>query len=338
MKTTRFLVLASLLGFATSLPLAGQGPGRGGRGPGGGGGHGGGGPGGFQEAIHTLFDNHTQIRRSVELTATGYKSRTVSDNPEIARTLQKHVREMRERLGSGRMVRRWDPAFAELVEHYQEIDHEFKEVDGGVEMIASGRTPEAIKVAQNHARIVSGFVEKGPAQMHEKHAPALGEPAPADAASTPAPAAPDAPADADGPHNSQPPQENQGPQESPPATPTDPDPCHDRKTCAACASHHDKSCEACSDSDTTACQTSPSGATKAGGACGSGCGTKACGTCSASGTKARGACSGTNGKNTGSPTPATGCHSTKKAAGNAGPHCRKAGHHDTSRTTPAPAR
>lgn len=173
-KTKRItsLLIASSLGFALTLSLSAQGPGRGGRGPGGGG------PGGFQEAIHTLFDNHTKIKRSVELTDSGYKSRTVSDDPEIAKTLQKHVREMRERLGSGRMIRRWDPAFAELVEHYDAIDHEFKEVDGGVEMIASGKTPEAVKVAQNHARIVSGFVEKGPAQMHEKHARALASEAP----------------------------------------------------------------------------------------------------------------------------------------------------------------
>jgi len=184
MKTNYFrsLSLASCLLALLTLPLAAQGPGRGGRGHGGGGGGGGhgGGPGGFQEAIHTLFDHHTKIQRSVELTDSGYRSRTVSDDPEIAKTLQKHVREMRERLGSGRMIRRWDPAFAELVEHYEAIDHEFKEVEGGVEMVASGKTPEAVKVAQNHARIVSGFVEKGPSQMHEKHATALtdGTPAP----------------------------------------------------------------------------------------------------------------------------------------------------------------
>jgi hypothetical protein len=204
MKTTpiQSFLVASWLCSVLTLPLAAQGPGGGGRGPGHGGGRGpgGGGPGGFQEAIHTLFDNHTKIKRSVEVTATGYKSRTVSDDPEITKTLQKHVREMRERLGAGLMIRRWDPAFAELVEHYEAIDHEFKEVDGGVEMIASGRTPEAVKVTQNHARIVSGFVEKGPAQMHEKHARALTADTPAkpDDSDAQAPAADhdhDAPAD-----------------------------------------------------------------------------------------------------------------------------------------------
>jgi hypothetical protein len=162
------LPLARLLTtcFILSMPLAleGQGPGPIGRG----------GMGGFQEAIHHLFANHTKIKRAVEITETGYKSRTVSDDPEIAMTLQKHVKEMRERLGSGMMIRRWDPAFAELVEHYTDVDHEFKEVPGGVEMVVKGKTPDAIKVAQNHARIVSGFVEKGPEQMHASHPRALG--------------------------------------------------------------------------------------------------------------------------------------------------------------------
>lgn len=161
---TRTLLFTAGLCLSTALPLAAQEPGRGG-----------GGMGRFQEAIHKLFDNHTKVKRSVEMTDTGYKSRTVSDDPEIARTLQKHVKEMRERLGAGMMIRRWDPAFAELVEHYKEIDHEFHEVEGGVEMIAKGKTPEGIKIAQNHARIVSGFVEKGPAQMHASHPTALGQ-------------------------------------------------------------------------------------------------------------------------------------------------------------------
>lgn len=165
MKTriTRLLNFTSVCLGLSVLPLAAQGPGRG---PGGGG-------GGFQEAIHTLFENHEKITRTVELTETGYRARTVSDDPEIASTLQKHVREMRKRLGAGMMIRRWDPAFAELVEHYKEIDHDFKEVKGGVEMIATGKTPDAVKVTQNHAKIISGFVKEGPSQMHESHPGAL---------------------------------------------------------------------------------------------------------------------------------------------------------------------
>ena len=85
--------------------------------------------GGFQDAIHQLFENHAKIKRAVEVTDTGYKSRTVSEDPE------------------------------------------------------------AVKVAQNHARIVSGFVEKGPAQMHESHPRALGSEKPAAPAPGATPAA-----------------------------------------------------------------------------------------------------------------------------------------------------
>lgn len=162
---TALIVITSA---ALQCPVAAQRPGKG-RGAGGGPGGG----QGFQEAIHKLFENHKEIRRTVEMTADGYKARTVSDNREIAKTIQKHVKEMRERLGAGMMIRRWDPAFAELVEHYGDIEHEFKDVDGGVEVVARGKTPDAVKVVQNHARIVSGFAEKGTEQMHATHPRAL---------------------------------------------------------------------------------------------------------------------------------------------------------------------
>jgi uncharacterized protein YdcH (DUF465 family) len=155
-------------------PSPGPGHGRG-QGQGGGKGGGPGGGGGFQEAIHKLFDNHEKIKRTVEMTDSGYKAKTVSDDPEIAKTLQKHVKEMRERLGAGMMIRRWDPAFAELVEHYKDIDHDFKEIDGGVELVAKGKTPDAVKVVQNHAKIISGFVKLGSDEMHESHPRALGD-------------------------------------------------------------------------------------------------------------------------------------------------------------------
>jgi hypothetical protein len=172
-------------GFSLSLIFCvnAQGPGgQGGHGPGGGQGG-----GGFQDAIHKLFRNHEKIKRTVEMTTTGYTSRTISDDPETAKTLQKHVKEMRARLGAGMMIRRWDPAFAELVEHYKEIEHDFKEIERGVEMTATGKTSDAIKVIQNHARIVSGFVKKGPDQMHESHPRVLsGAKPPADTAKEPA--------------------------------------------------------------------------------------------------------------------------------------------------------
>ncbi len=106
----RGLATAALT-FASLLPSYAQGPGRGqGQGPGQGQGQGqgagrGAGMGGFQDAIHKLSDNHEKIKRTVEMTEDGYKSRAVSDDPEVAKTLQKHVRKMRENLGAGLMIK-----------------------------------------------------------------------------------------------------------------------------------------------------------------------------------------------------------------------------------------
>lgn len=137
-------------------------------------------PADFRDTIHGLFAEHGKIRREVTLTKKGYQAETVSDDAEVAAMLQAHVAQMESRLEAGQMVRHWDPAFAELVAHYPDLKIRWKKIDGGVASNVSGKTPEAIKVAQNHARILSEFVEKGPAKMHDVHAAVVGEVAAAD--------------------------------------------------------------------------------------------------------------------------------------------------------------
>ena len=71
-----------------------------------------------RENIHALFSQHTNFTRKVTITEDGYTALTESQDPKLARVLREHVKQMRERLQSGRMVRGWDPAFREMVEHY----------------------------------------------------------------------------------------------------------------------------------------------------------------------------------------------------------------------------
>ena len=82
---------------------------------------------------------------------------------------------MKSRLESGMGVRHWDPAFAEIRAHYEDMDIEIEDIEKGVRVKVEGKTPEAVKVAQNHANILSGFVERGPEEMHVEHAGVLGE-------------------------------------------------------------------------------------------------------------------------------------------------------------------
>lgn len=166
MKNTRCLIAAATLAlvFAASSVFAqphGKGPG--------------GQSGSFQGVIHSLFANHDKVKRSVELTDTGYRATTISEDKEVAKYLKRHVAQMESRLENGMGIRHWDPAFAELREHYDDMTIKVNDVDKGVSVDVVGKTPEAIKVAQNHAKIISGFVEKGNAQMHASHSRALGD-------------------------------------------------------------------------------------------------------------------------------------------------------------------
>ena len=122
-----------------------------------------------REQIHTLFENHDKIRREVTKTEDGYVAVTESDDAGVAKALQKHVAQMEERLESGLMVRRWDPAFEQYVSHYKAMEHTFEATDKGVRMVVKGRTALAAKVAQNHAAVISDFVAHGWTEHDVKH-------------------------------------------------------------------------------------------------------------------------------------------------------------------------
>lgn len=123
--------------------------------------------------IHALFDSHGKVSRNVTLTEDGYVSVTESNDPKLAETLKNHVVQMQARLGRGGFIRRWDPAFTELVEHYGDILHEVVLTAKGLKVTVVGQTPEAIKVAQNHAKIVSDFAAKGWAEHDVRHPRAI---------------------------------------------------------------------------------------------------------------------------------------------------------------------
>lgn len=171
MKKSPFLfpvvVLLSVVSLASAQP-PGFGKGKG-HGPG----HGPGGGGEFRGVIHELFAAHADINRKVEMTEKGYRAVTTSQKPEVAKKLQTHVAQMEARLDGGMSVRHWDPAFAELREHYDDLEVTVNQVKGGVSVEVIGKTPEAVKVARNHAKIVSGFVKKGSSEMHKEHSRAL---------------------------------------------------------------------------------------------------------------------------------------------------------------------
>jgi len=123
-----------------------------------------------RDTIHGLFDAHTSFTREVTETEQGYISRTTSDDPQAVRLLQTHVKQMEGRLKDGLMVRGWDPAYVEFVNHYDDIDIRITNIENGISIVATGKTPEAREVARNHAGIISKFINHGWAEHDKTHA------------------------------------------------------------------------------------------------------------------------------------------------------------------------
>jgi len=183
----------SLVLFVSSLALAqpeggaapGRGPGRGmGRGMRG---QGGGPPADMwadREVFHHLLEHHAEIRRTVTNLDTGVETLTESDNPAIATQIQEHVAAMQKRLEEGRGLRFWDPLFQALFQQASAISMQVEKTDNGVRVIETSQNPKVVPLIQAHARVVSGFVERGFDEAHESHAvpgtlAAANQPAPA---------------------------------------------------------------------------------------------------------------------------------------------------------------
>ncbi|WP_146399846.1 hypothetical protein [Pseudobythopirellula maris] len=163
------LVVLAALAFPTVI-LA-QGPGRGGplgRGMGRGVGH------DASMAVdragfHFLLRNNGSIERSVTELPNGVRTRTTSQDAEVAAQIRAHVAAMYGRMKEGRPVRRWDPLFAALFEKSDQVALAITEVPGGVEVVETSTEPEAIALIQAHAKVVSGFVERGFAEARLAH-------------------------------------------------------------------------------------------------------------------------------------------------------------------------
>jgi len=127
----------------------------------------------MRKNIHALFDRHGTIKRTVQLTDNGYIAVTESSDPAVAPALREHRHQMQARIKHGPMVRHWDPAFAEYVEHASDIEHTMEPTEKGLRMVVAGKTPDAAKVAQNHAKAVTDFATNGWEAHDRSHPPAL---------------------------------------------------------------------------------------------------------------------------------------------------------------------
>jgi intracellular sulfur oxidation DsrE/DsrF family protein len=119
--------------------------------------------------FHFLLEHHKEIRRTVKTLPNGVETVTESDREEVAKKIQDHVPAMVERLKKTRPVRMWDPLFAEMFRHGEQVKTTVEKTARGVKVVATSSDPRVVRLVQAHAGVVSKFVERGFAEAHEAH-------------------------------------------------------------------------------------------------------------------------------------------------------------------------
>lgn len=114
-----------------------------------------------QALFSQLMEHHDQIKRETELTENGIKTKTTTQNPELATILQDHVKGMEKRFSMGRAIRSWDPLFAALFEYRDEINFEYHPIENGIEAILTTENPKLIELIHCHDKTLHNFIKDG---------------------------------------------------------------------------------------------------------------------------------------------------------------------------------
>ncbi|MEZ6090812.1 MAG: DsrE family protein [Pirellulaceae bacterium] len=122
------------------------------------------------DVFHFLLQNHKQISRTVNELPNGVQTITESDVPAIADKIKEHVEWMQDRIENVRPIRMGDPLFAALFKNADKINMVHETTEKGVQVTETSEDPEVVKLIQEHAKVVSRFVEYGHAEAMKKHA------------------------------------------------------------------------------------------------------------------------------------------------------------------------
>lgn len=122
------------------------------------------------DVFQFLLQNHDKIKRTVKVLPDGVETLTESDVPEIADQIKEHVEWMEYRIENTNPIRMRDPLFAELFRHTDQIKMVHQDTDKGVRVIETSDEPDVAELIKAHAKVVSGFVERGFAEAMKNHA------------------------------------------------------------------------------------------------------------------------------------------------------------------------
>ncbi len=119
--------------------------------------------------FHFLLSNYKKLRRRVKMLPNGVETWTETNDPRLVPVLQRHVESMHRRIKEKRPIRMMDPLFAEIFRHTEQIEMKIQRTPKGVHIIETSLDPYVVQLIQAHARVVSGFVNRGFAEAHRLH-------------------------------------------------------------------------------------------------------------------------------------------------------------------------
>ena len=122
-----------------------------------------------REVFQFLLTNHEKIKRSVKELPNGVETLTESNSPEVAAKIKDHVEWMAHRIKESNPIHKRDPLFAEIFKHTDKIQMQHDTTDKGVRVTETSEDPYVVKLIQAHAKVVSGFAERGFAEAMKNH-------------------------------------------------------------------------------------------------------------------------------------------------------------------------
>jgi len=119
--------------------------------------------------LRTLFEEHSEITRTVENLPNGIRTVTETTNPELRDALTSHIMSMTTRVDEKRdpQIPIQSETLDVLFEKSEFITTEFDYTDTGVVVVQTSDDPEIVAALQRHAGEVSDLAARGMEAAHE---------------------------------------------------------------------------------------------------------------------------------------------------------------------------
>ncbi|MFK7817333.1 MAG: hypothetical protein AB8G99_01330, partial [Planctomycetaceae bacterium] len=121
--------------------------------------------------IHTMFAHRDTIRRTVKKTATGAEATTESDDEDVVALLQEHVPAMEARVHNNSPLPPMTvhPSVQSLIKHKADYVLSCEDTANGVKATYTAKEPFVILLVQEHAQLVSRFLQNGMSEIHRPY-------------------------------------------------------------------------------------------------------------------------------------------------------------------------